>query len=135
SHQEGAIAVWAAFAGPAHGVGALTGRDRSSPCDLITSGRCGDPFQIRQLAVQAVAILETGDMARGSRTDERLENELSQEPSLGSSSLVVERNDLVAIGVDNSRHSHPFFILSGFTSRWIGPVLSLGGHANELRTA
>src|SRR5271157_1646130 len=87
------------------------------------------------LAVQAVAILETGDMARGSRTDERLENELSQEPSLGSSSLVVERNDLVAIGVDNSRHSHPFFILSGFTSRWIGPVLSLGGHANELRTA
>jgi hypothetical protein len=35
-------------------------------------------FQIRQLAVQAVAILETGDMARGSRTDERLENELSQ---------------------------------------------------------
>jgi hypothetical protein len=92
-------------------------------------------FQIRQLAVQAVAILETGDMARGSRTDERLENELSQEPSLGSSSLVVERNDLVAIRVDNSRHSHPFFILSGFTSRWIGPVLSLGGHANELRTA
>ena len=60
---------------------------------------------------------------------------IQQGASLWSSSFVMERNDLVAIDVDNSRHSHPFFISSGFTCRWIGPVLSLGGHASELRTA
>jgi hypothetical protein len=103
--------VLAAFKGMADGISALAGHDSFGPGSLSTGRWRGDPLEVAEVAIQAVAVLEPDDVARRSGTGERLQDNLGHKAALRTPLFIVKRDYLVAISIDQSRYAEPVFAL------------------------